>query len=103
MKKLDRYSLLCISVALIIMLTVFSNREEPHEESVVGVVYDIKETQSGYTFFMEDSGGGRTKCFTRVEPIGFAVYFVKGTMSDDGGILFINSMSIVPQNELYHH
>jgi hypothetical protein len=99
MKIFDRYSLLCISVSVIILTAVFTNQDEPADHSTIGIVHDIKTTQSGYTFMLEDSNGGQMKCFTRVEPADHSIYSIKGTMSEDGSIFFVSSMAML-QNEL---
>ena len=103
MKKFDRYSLLCVTVSLMILVAVFIDRDEPEDEDVFGVVYDIKTTKNGYTFFFEDSDGGRTSCFARTEPTEYGVYSIRGSFSDDGGIFFVNSMDAVSQNKLYRN
>ncbi|MCL2032220.1 MAG: hypothetical protein FWH45_00065 [Methanomassiliicoccaceae archaeon] len=97
MKIFDRYSLLCISVSFIILAAVFVDRGEPEDNSIVGIAYEIKETQNGFTFFLEDSRGGKMKCFSRTEPTEYFVYSIKGTASDDGSIFFVNSMRIVSE------
>jgi hypothetical protein len=100
MKILDRYSLLCASVALILFLTIFITNEEPIEEKdIVGIVHDIKETVNGYTFSFEDSKGEKIKCFFKAEPCEYSVYMVKGTFSDDGSMLFVSNMKEIYQNE----
>jgi len=99
MKRIDRYSLLCFSVAAIIMLAVFMNSEEPAEDKgMIGIAFDIKTTQNGYTFFLEDSDGGKIKCFVRSEPVEKEIYEIKGTFSEDGSILFVSSMKIIRGN-----
>ncbi|MCL2510193.1 MAG: hypothetical protein FWF07_03845 [Methanomassiliicoccaceae archaeon] len=99
MKALDRYSLLCISVALIITLTVFITSDDPQDNGFVGTVHDIKATQSGFTFSLDDTGGGTMKCFARTAPAEFEVYKIKGTFSDDGSMLFVSSMQAARHNE----
>jgi hypothetical protein len=103
MKIFDRYSLLCVSIALIIIITVFVNQEEPKNEDKIGIVHSIKETQNGYTFMLDDSEGSRMKCFARAGPSEFCVYVVRGSFSEDGNMFFVSSMNMVPQNELYHN
>jgi hypothetical protein len=80
---------------MIILVAVFVNEKEPEDSSIIGTVYDIKKTQNGYTFSFDDSSGGKTRCFSRTEPVQSAVYSVKGTMSDDGNILFVSSMQFI--------
>jgi len=94
MKAFDRYSLLCFSVALILILTVFIGSEEydDKDEILIGIVYEIHKTQNGYTFLLEDCCGEQIKCFARNEPADSGIYAVTGSYSDDRGILFVNSM-----------
>lgn len=99
MKAFDRYSLLCFSIALIITLTVFIDTDEPEDKDMIGVVYDVKQAQAGYTFFMDSTGGDTIKCFFRTEPLEYGIYSLKGTFSDDGSILFVNSMRTALHNE----
>ena len=100
MKSLDRYSLLCLSISAIMILTVFISPEEPEEDEVmIGIVFDVKQSQNGFTFTFEDIEGGTTRCFFRIEPAVFTVYEVTGAFSDDGSMLFVDSMKIVQQNE----
>jgi hypothetical protein len=105
MKTFDRYSLLCISVSAMILIAAFVNEEEPGKEDkdMVGVVYDIKTTQSGYSFSFEDAQGDKMRCFARTMPAEFETYAIKGSFSDDGSMFFISSMQTVPQNGLYHN
>jgi hypothetical protein len=93
MKIIDRYSLLCVSIALIIMVTIMINQEEPQNEDRIGIAHDIRQTQNGYTFTLDDDCGGAMKCFTRTEPCEHAVYVVKGSFSEDGSIFFISSLN----------
>ena len=93
MKKIDRYSLLCFSVSIIILMTVFIEADEPNkDEGIIGIAHDVKATLNGYTFYLEDSDGGEIRCFVRSEPTEFEIYEVKGSISDDGSMLFVSSM-----------
>jgi len=103
MKIFDKYSLLCISVALIILITVAVNQEEPQNDDKIGIAHTVKGTQSGYTFILEDGDGIKMKCFTRIEPNEYAVYAVRGSLSGDGSIFFVSSMNMISQNELYRN
>ncbi|MDR0309230.1 MAG: hypothetical protein LBH88_00510 [Candidatus Methanoplasma sp.] len=89
---------------MMIIVTIIVNDEEPKEGPVphIGMVYNIKETQNGYTFSFDDTDGNVSRCFHYNEPIEFEVYSIKGTMSNDGNIMFVSSMDVIPQNELYH-
>ena len=99
MRKIDRYSLLCISVSLIILLTLFINPGEPQDRNIIGTAYEIKTTQNGFTFSFDDADGKTIKCFNKTEPAEFGIYVIKGTFSDDGSMLFVNSMQRIHHNE----
>ena len=100
MKIFDRYSLLCISVASIVLITVFVNQEEPQDDDMIGIVHDIKETQNGFTFVLDESSGTHLKCFSRVKPEDHSLCVVKGNISEDKTIFFVSSFQTIPQNEL---
>ena len=99
MRIFDRYSLLCISISLIILLTVFISADEPQDRDIIGMAYDIKTTQSGYTFSFDDADGGTSRCFFRTEPLEYCIYMIKGKFSDDGSMLFVSSMQAINHNE----
>ncbi|MDR2698828.1 MAG: hypothetical protein LBB30_04050 [Candidatus Methanoplasma sp.] len=105
MKIFDRYSFLCISVAAILIMAALINENGPageneeKEKNIVGIVYDIKATQNGFTFSFEGAIGGKIRCFSRAEPHELGEYFIKGTFSSDGGMFFVNHMEPVRQNE----
>jgi DNA polymerase II small subunit/DNA polymerase delta subunit B len=105
MKIFDRYSFLCISVAAILIMAALMNENGPaggneeKEKNIVGIVFDVRTTQNGYTFSFEDAIGGKIRCFSRAEPHEFGEYFIKGTFSSDGGMFFVDRMEPVRQNE----
>ncbi len=84
---------------MIILMTVVINGEEPEDKSIIGIAYDIKSTQNGYTFYLDDSSGKEVRCFNRTAPLEYGVYQVKGTPSDDGSMLFLNYMQEIDQNK----
>lgn len=92
MKIFDRYSLLCFSVASILVLTVLVTDDKDDNENMIGIIHDISVTKNGYTFFLEDVSGKNIRCFTRSEPVNLSVCSVTGSYSDDGGIFFISRM-----------
>ena len=99
MKSLDRYSLLCISISLIILLMLFINADEPQDKDIIGTAFDIRTSQNGYTFSVDDTDGDITRCFARIEPSEFGIYLIKGKASDDGSMFFVSSMQEIHQNE----
>ncbi|MCL2296306.1 MAG: hypothetical protein FWC29_04405 [Methanomassiliicoccaceae archaeon] len=99
MKIIDRYSLLCFSISFIILLTLFISADEPEDKEIIGVAYDIRTTQNGYTFTIEDTNGEAIRCFTKTKLSECNIYSVKGTYSEDGSMLFVSSIRAVGQNE----
>ena len=97
MSTFDRYSLLCISVSFIILTAVFVVPGDPEDRGMIGMAYGVKETQNGFTFYMEDSDGERVRCFCRAEPVERAIYIVKGAFSDDGSMFFVSSMQVLSE------
>lgn len=98
MSKIDRYVLLCVSISVVILVITFFSPEDENEETI-GIVYEVKETQNGYTFFFADDNGDKRKCFNRVEPIEYEIYSIKGTFSDDRSMFFVSSMDILFEHE----
>lgn len=88
----DRYFLLCVSVAFIILFSSFLLPVQ--EQGEVGVVSDIRETSSGYTFDF-DSESSSLRCFSKEKPLNGAVYVIKGNLSDDGMMFFVSSMTLI--------
>ena len=87
----DRYFLFSIVVAVIIMVSFSINPNE--DNGIVGIAFDVKEGQNGYTFTLEDTNGNSIRCFTKDVPYENHLYKIKGTFSDDNTILFISSIS----------
>lgn len=95
MMKIDRYALLCIAVSLVILAAALFSNEEIEDNDIIGVVFDIDESQSGFTFSFEDHEGNGMRCFTRTMPENNSVYSIRGTMSDDGTMFFVSSMILI--------
>ncbi|MDR0888065.1 MAG: hypothetical protein LBM39_02635 [Candidatus Methanoplasma sp.] len=103
MKKNDtrKYIYLCASVIMIILLALFvqpnieDNTHQEENNEILGVVYDIRMSAKGYTFSFEDTEGKNIRCFSYDEPVDNGVYNIKGDMSDDGNMFFINNMQLI--------
>ena len=91
--------MLCVSVSLILLLTVFISTDEPGDNTIIGIASDIKATQSGYTFTIEDIDGVAIRCFTTDKPSKNKVYCIKGTFSDNNSMLFVSSIHPINHNE----
>jgi len=72
---------------------------EPEDNEIIGIAYDVKQTQSGYTFSLDDTDGSTMRCFARTEPVEFEVYIIRGELSDDGGIFFVDTIRAVSEKE----
>lgn len=90
----DKYFIISISVILILIL-FWTTDENIDDDDLKGIVHDIKESKNGYTFNIETPDGENRKCFHRECPENLKLYSVKGTLSDDGTILFIEKMIIL--------
>jgi len=84
---------------MIILLTVFVNTSEPEDGDIVGMAFNVKTTQNGYTFSLEDTGGRIIRCFVKAEPSEYNIYAIKGAFSDDGSMYFVRSMQQIMHNE----
>ncbi|UAL07749.1 MAG: hypothetical protein KRP56_00320 [Candidatus Methanogranum gryphiswaldense] len=95
----DKYFLMCISISLIIMLSLFvvSNEKEQikiENENIYGIVYDINKSSNGYTFQFQKTDCLIIKCYYKYEP-DVGSYEIDGKFSDDGSIFFVSSMKFV--------
>jgi len=66
---------------------------------MIGLANDVKTTQNGYTFMIEDIDGKTTKCFNTAKPSENEIYLIKGTYSDDSSMFFVRSMQPINHNE----
>ncbi len=88
----DKYFLLCLSVAFIIVFSSFFIQDQ--DDGRIGVVSDVKESSSGYTFDFEDESSS-FRCFAKEKPVNGSVYTIKGNFSDDGTMFFVSSMTLL--------
>jgi hypothetical protein len=87
----DKYFLFSVSIAIIILLS--SNFISDDENGIIGIAFDVKQGQNGYTFNLEDTDGKIIRCFTKEIPEENCLYKIKGDYSEDNTILFISSIS----------
>ncbi len=92
---LDRYSLLCISVGLVVLTLVMFEPDDPDNDDIIGIAYDVNVTEKGYTFEFDDPNGVRMRCFFSDVPESNMLYRINGRSSDDGNMFFVSSMSLI--------
>lgn len=88
----DRYFLLCAAAAFILISSSFFWDSGDDNSGEAGIVRDVRESENGYVFSLEDCGGEEICCFSKTEPEEGGAYSVKGSWSDDGTMLFVSSM-----------
>ena len=91
----DRNYLLISSVVCIVLLfSYFQDPPSQVEGGYSGIVHDIRESSSGYTFQL-DTSNGTFRCFHSTCPVELGYYRVDGEFSDDGSILFVSDMFLI--------
>lgn len=90
----DKYFLMSVFCVAILITFSFLDIEEKDDDSKVGFVSDIRETQNGFVFEFIDSDGNMMKCFSKERFRLNLVYEIKGRYSDDGSMFFIESFSM---------
>lgn len=94
----DKYFLTCISILMIILISVFLTSEETMEDNfnsdIRGIVYDVKQTLNGYTFSFQDTDGNFIKCYYKEMPKELT-YCISGNYSKDGSIFFVKEMKLI--------
>ena len=92
----DKYVLMCVSISVIILISVFlmpgENSDDETDDSIKGIVYDIDQTSRGYTFSFQDTEGRSIRCYFKEMPEESA-YSISGNFSDDGSIFFVSEMT----------
>ncbi len=87
---MNRYTILSISIiALILIFVSFDIGEE--EEMITGFADEIKDSDSGFTFYINDGDGSRIRSFSSIRPDNMLHEF-SGSYSDDGNIFFVSEI-----------
>ena len=90
----DKYFI--ISVSAVLIFTLFWTMDnETVDDDIKGIVFDIKESKNGFTFYLETTEGKCERCFYREKPEDLKTYSVKGNFSDDNTIFFIEKMTLL--------
>jgi len=89
----DKYILTSVAIILIIAtLCLTAGESNESLDDVTGVVTSVQESNNGNVFYIMDSDGMTIKCFTSSEISVGDVCTVRGSFSDDGGILFVSKL-----------
>ncbi len=91
----DKYFIICVSTVLIFALAWSSLNFKEEDQDIKGIVFDVRESENGFVFYLESSQGKCQKCFFNEEPEELMVYSVSGNLSDDGNILFVKKMILL--------
>lgn len=94
----DKYFLICVSSVLLLVLAwsaINTDNDENTERISIGIVFNVRETDSGFVFSIEMSDGTIQRCYYSTEPEEFGLYSVKGDFSDDGKMFFIKEMTFL--------
>lgn len=87
----DRYFLLCVSVAFVILASTFVSGEViESDDGTVGIIYEVKESAKGYVFLFQNTKGESMKCYFQKQ-VSEGTYSIKGRFSDDRTIFFVSS------------
>ncbi len=89
---MDKYSILGLSVVVIIGLFLVFSDDDMMEYDYSGIVSDIEQSRNGYTFSIQIHDGTVIRCYYSEIPIELGYYSVKGNFSDDGTIFFVSAI-----------
>lgn len=87
---MNKYSVLAISVIILIGLFSYFQIGED-DETVTGFASDIRQSNSGYVFFINDPDGNSIKSFSSFQP-DILVHSFHGNYSSDGSIFFVSGI-----------
>lgn len=94
---MDKYAILSITTIILIILLIsleYSPTDEKSDDTHIGLIYDIKETDKGMVFFLEDTNGKSMKCFLDEKTVfDDGLKILKGGYSADGKIFFVENIS----------
>lgn len=76
-------------ILVALTMSVFVGGEDRLEPDYTGVVSDIKESTSGYVFYL-NTYNDRIRCYCSSCPSDLGYYGVTGSFSDDGNIFFVS-------------
>lgn len=91
----DKYFIILISLVLVFILawSVLDTKTENKDcDRMLGIAFDVRETESGFVFSVEISDGSSYRCFYEECPDELGVYFFYGNFSQDKGLIFLEKM-----------
>jgi hypothetical protein len=91
----DRYMLIGLALAMVVVLsTLVVPSGGDHDEGLVGFADDIRDSSNGFVFDLHTTDDETIRCFfSEYPPTGVCI--VNGRFSDDGRMLFIDSMEML--------
>ncbi len=72
--------------------SVSDARTEGESDRVLGIAFDVRETENGFVFSVETSDASLFKCFYEKCPDDLGVYFFYGDFSKDNELIFLKNM-----------
>ena len=91
----DKYILTSVAIILVLAaLCLTAGGSEDTSDNVTGIVTSVQESSNGKVFYITDSDGETTKCFTSSDISVGDLCTVRGSFSDDGAILFVSKLTL---------
>ncbi len=88
---IGRYKLIGISLIVVLSIFLLYSDGEPSSIDFKGIVSDVNESSTGFTFIL-NTYDGPIHCFFTECPEDMKYYGVEGDFSQDGTILFVNEL-----------
>ena len=90
MVVISRYTVLGLSVVLIIGSFVLLSDPDSVSYDYRGIVSDVSESTNGFVFHIHTPDQEDIRCFSYERPVELGFYAVSGEISDDGNIFFVS-------------
>lgn len=92
MGRSGRYTLLGLSVVAVACVFVFFSDPDNIDYDYTGIISDVSESTSGFTFHLHTAAREDIRCFSYEEPLELGYYAVSGEFSNDGNIFFTSTI-----------
>ena len=86
----DKYFLLCLTVAGILIFTGMTGLHQEETAAEEGIVHGITESSNGFLFTLDSIDGEQLRCFCRERPVSGGLYRLDGDRSADGAVFFVS-------------
>lgn len=96
----DKYFLLCLTVAFVIVASTMLAGGGETERGTVGLAFGIESGTNGYVFDFTTVDGEQIRCFCREEPVEGGLYRLDGRYSDDRSIFFVSTLRALDQDAI---